>query len=49
MRARKRIKEAVGGMAKLKVSRLGRAEAAFTFRMIAYNLIRLPKLLEAAR
>lgn len=54
LRARKRIEEAfgwaktIGGMAKLKVRGLARAEAAFTFRMIAYNLIRMPKLLEAA-
>jgi hypothetical protein len=52
LRVRKRIEEAfgwaktIGGMAKLKVRGLARAEAAFTFRMIAYNLIRLPKLLE---
>lgn len=49
---RKRIEEAfgwaktIGGMAKLKVRGLARAQAAFTFRMIAYNLIRLTKLLE---
>lgn len=54
LRARKRIEEAfgwaktIGGMAKLRVRGLARAEAAFTFRMIAYNLIRLPKLLKAA-
>ncbi len=53
LRVRKRIEEAfgwaktIGGMAKLKVRGLARAEAAFTFRLIAYNLIRLPKLLEA--
>lgn len=53
LRARKRIEEAfgwtktIGGMAKLKVRGLARAEAAFTLRMIACNLIRLPKLLEA--
>src|SRR5580704_14789209 len=52
LRIRKRIEEAfgwaktIGGMAKLKVRGLARAQAAFTFRMIAYNLIRLPKLLE---
>ena len=55
LRVRKRIEEAfgwaktIGGMAKLKVRGLARAEAAFTFRMIAYNLVRLPKILEAAR
>jgi transposase len=53
LRVRKRIEEAfgwaktIGGIAKLKVRGLARAEAAFTFRMIAYNLVRLPKLLEA--
>lgn len=54
LRVRKRIEEAfgwaktIGGIAKLKVKGLARAEAAFTFRMIAYNLVRLPKLLEAS-
>lgn len=54
LRVRKRIEEAfgwaktIGGMAKLKVRGLARAEAAFTFRMIAYNLVRLPKIIEAA-
>lgn len=51
LRIRKRIEEAfgwaktVGGIARLKVRGLARAEAAFTFRMIAYNLVRLPKLI----
>lgn len=51
LRIRKRIEEAsgwaktVGGIAWLKVRGLARAEAAFTFRMIAYNLMRLPKLI----
>ena len=50
-RIRKRIEEGfgwaktIGGLAKLKVRGLARADAAFTFRMIAYNLIRLPKLI----
>jgi len=50
-RIRKRIEEAfgwaktIGGIAKLKVRGLARADAAFTFRMIAYNLIRIPKLI----
>ncbi|MBL0966409.1 MAG: transposase [Blastomonas sp.] len=50
-RIRKRIEEAFGwaktisGIAKLKVRGLARADAAFTFRMIAYNLIRIPKLI----
>lgn len=49
-RIRKRIEEAfgwaktIGGIAKLKLRGLARADAAFTFRMIAYNLIRIPKL-----
>lgn len=52
-RIRKRIEEAfgwakmIGGIAKLKVRGLARAQAAFTFRMVAYNLVRLPKLLQA--
>ena len=50
-RIRKRIEEAfgwaktIGGIAKLKVRGLARADAAFTFRMIAYNLVRIPKLI----
>lgn len=50
-RVRKRIEEAfgwakpIGGIAKLKVRGLAKADAAFTFRMIAYNLIRIPKLI----
>jgi transposase len=50
-RIRKRIEEAfgwaktIGGVAKLKVRGIARADAAFTFRMIAYNLIRIPKLI----
>ena len=51
-RIRKRIEEeafgwakTIGGIAKLKVRGLARADAAFTFRMIAYNLIRIPKLI----
>jgi transposase len=53
LRIRKRIEEAfgwaktIGGVAKLKVRGRAKAEAAFTFRMIAYNLIRLPKIMEA--
>lgn len=49
-RIRKRIEEAfgwaktIGGIAKLKLRGLARADAAFAFRMIAYNLIRIPKL-----
>lgn len=50
-RVRKRIEEAfgwakpIGGIAKLKVRGLARADAALTFQMIAYNLIRIPKLI----
>ena len=50
-RIRKRIEEGfgwaktIGGLAKLKVRGLARADAAFTFRMIAYNLVRIPKLI----
>lgn len=53
-RIRKRIEEAfgwaktVGGIAKLKVRGLAKADAAFIFQMIAYNLIRIPKLVAQA-
>jgi transposase len=53
LRIRKRIEEAfgwaktIGGMARLKVRGIARARAAFTFRMIAYNLVRLPKIIAA--
>lgn len=53
-RRRKRIEEAfgwaktIGGAAKLKVRGLAKADAVFTFRMIAYNLVRIPKLMAAA-
>lgn len=52
MRIRKRIEEAfgwaktIGGIARLKVQGIARATAAFTFRMIAYNLVRLPKIIQ---
>jgi hypothetical protein len=51
LRCRKRIEEAfgwsktIGGAAKLKVRGLAKANTFFTFRMIAYNLVRIPKLL----
>jgi len=51
MVCRKRIEEifgwgkTVGGLAQLKVRGLAKAQAAFTFGLIAYNLVRLPKLL----
>ena len=35
------------GMAKTKLRGLAKVEAAFTFAAIAYNLIRIPKLLAA--
>ncbi len=50
-RIRKRIEGAfgwakpIGGIAKRKVRGLARADAAITFPMIAYNLIRIPKLI----
>lgn len=50
-RIRKRIEEAfgwaktIGGVAKLKVRGLARADAAFAFKIIAYNLVRIPKLI----
>jgi transposase len=53
-RCRKRIEESfgwaktVGGAAKLKLRGLAKAKGFFTFQMIAYNLIRIPRLLTAA-
>jgi transposase len=50
---RKRIEEifgwtkTTGGLAQLKVRGLAKAKAAFTFGLAAYNLVRLPRLLEA--
>jgi transposase len=52
MRCRKRIEEIfgwskiIGGLAQLKVRGLDRVKAAFTFGMVAYNIVRLPKLLQ---
>jgi IS5 family transposase len=49
---RKRIEEVFGwikaqaGLAKVKVRGCAKAEAVFTFAVVAYNLIRIPKLLE---
>ncbi|HKT14563.1 MAG TPA: IS5/IS1182 family transposase, partial [Allosphingosinicella sp.] len=34
------------GLAKVKVRGLARADAVFTFAVAAYNLVRIPKLLE---
>jgi transposase len=51
---RKRIEEVFGwikssaGLAKVKLRGRDRVDAAFTLALAAYNLIRLPKLLEAA-
>jgi transposase len=51
-RIRKRIEEifgwvkTIGGLAQLKVRGLEKANAAFILALAAYNLIRLPKLLE---
>ena len=50
-RCRKRIEEIFGwikcsaGMAKVKLRGRARVDAAFTFALVAYNLIRLPKLM----
>ena len=54
MRIRKRIEEIfgwakiTGGLAQLKVRGLARAGASFLFGLVAYNLVRLPKLLRPA-
>lgn len=53
MRKRKRIEESfgwskiVGGLAQLKVRGLAKVKAVFTLALVAYNLVRLPKLLQA--
>ncbi|MDT7953979.1 MAG: IS5 family transposase [Acetobacteraceae bacterium] len=53
-RARKRIEEIFGwmkssaGLAKVKLRGRARVDAAFTLALAAYNLVRLPKLLEPA-
>ena len=52
-RCRKRIEEVFGwlkgpaGLAKVKLRGRARVDAAFTLALAAYNLVRLPKLLEA--
>lgn len=52
-RCRKRIEEVfgwiktTGGMAQLKVRGLAKVQAVFTFAILAYNLLRIPKLLAA--
>lgn len=54
LRARKRIEEVfgwiktTGGIAQVKVRGLARVQAVFTFAILAYNLVRIPKLLAAA-
>ena len=51
---RKRIEEifgwgkTIGGLAQVKVRGLTKVEAVFIFALVAYNLIRLPKLLESS-
>jgi hypothetical protein len=53
-RCRKRIEEVFGwtknsaGLRKVKLRGRARVDAVFTMALAAYNLIRLPKLLEAA-
>jgi IS4 transposase len=53
-RYRKRIEEVFGwikgsaGLARIKLRRRARVDAAFTLGLAAYNLIRLPKLLAAS-
>lgn len=55
LRNRKRIEEAfgwaktIGGIACLKLRVIARATATFTFRMTAYNLFRLPKIIAATQ
>ena len=52
MVCRKRIEEIfgwtkiIGGLAQLKVRGLDRVKAVFSFGLVAYNLVRLPKLLK---
>jgi transposase len=51
---RKRIEEifgwtkTIGGLAQVKLRGLAKVKALFTFALAAYNLIRIPKLLEAS-
>jgi transposase len=53
-RCRKRIEEVfgwiktTGGIAQLKVRGLAKVQAVFTFAILAYNLLRIPKILVAA-
>ncbi|MCJ2111907.1 IS5 family transposase [Methylobacterium sp. E-025] len=54
LRCRKRIEEVFGwikaqaGLAKVKVRSQPKVEAVFTFAVVAYNLVRLPRLLAEA-
>ena len=54
LRCRKRIEEVFGwikaqaGFTKVKVRSLPKVEAVFTFAAVAYNLVRLPRLLAGA-
>jgi transposase len=53
LRVRKRVEESfgwgkiIGGLAQLKVRGLDKVRAVFTFVMAAYNIVRLPKLLQS--
>lgn len=53
-RSRKRIEEVfgwaktTGAIARVKVRDLAKVQAVFTFAVLAYNLLRIPKLLSAA-
>ncbi len=53
-RGRKRIEEVfgwlktTGGVAQVKVRVLAKVQAFFTFAILAYNLVRIPKLLGTA-
>ena len=38
--------KAAAGLGKVKVRGLGKVDAVFTFAVAAYNLVRIPKLLE---
>jgi hypothetical protein len=55
LRVRKHIEgifgwaKTIGGIAKVKVRGLAKVKAVFTFAIAAYNLIRIPNLIAAAR
>jgi hypothetical protein len=50
---RKRVEEifgwdkSIGGLAQVKLRGLAKVQALFAFALVAYNLIRMPKLLAA--